>query len=306
MNFLLRKDEAEKTYRKVDDSYTKIEIDEMLNGDISKYITIQNIAPVTRDGKEKIIMLVVRPITSPINKTMKLGLLYQTNIAKQSSSVLITDKTTIEDIGTEGIKHGTVELKGSLMGPLVIDVSENEKHCLALKFYVQFEDSNGDTKTIYGPAYIYDYNTLLSQRNEMVTNTDVVKNLVEKNKSTNWTQLTLLSSTIVDVTNSKIEYKTVGNVISFHGKIKILESATSSSEYSISVTNTTFVPSWLTSSEYPYGTYVAGCPDLNGTDDVLTRMRISPTGTVEFLFSSLTHTKLATGQTYIFNFTYML
>lgn len=41
-------------------------------------------------------------------------------------------------------------------------------------------------------------------------------------------------------------------------------------------------------------------------DDVLTRIRITPSGTVEFLFSSLTHTELATGQTYIFNFTYMI
>ena len=153
MNFLLRKDEAEITYRKKDETYTKTEIDEMLNNDISKYVVIQNIAPVTRDGKEKIIMLIARSITSPINKNMKLGLLYQTNIAEQSSSVLITDKTTIEDIDTEGIKHGIVEFKGSLIGPLVIDVSENEKHYLALKFYVQFEDNNGDIKTILAKLF---------------------------------------------------------------------------------------------------------------------------------------------------------
>ena len=53
MNFLLRKDEAEKIYRGKDETYTKTEIDEILGNELDKYIVIQNIAPVEEDGKQK-------------------------------------------------------------------------------------------------------------------------------------------------------------------------------------------------------------------------------------------------------------
>ena len=56
MNFLLRKDEAEKIYRRKDETYTKTEIDEILGNELNKYIVIQNIAPVEEDGKQKIIL----------------------------------------------------------------------------------------------------------------------------------------------------------------------------------------------------------------------------------------------------------
>ena len=180
MNFLLRKDEAERTYRRKDESYTKVEIDEILGNELDKYIVIQNIAPVEEDGKQKIIIYVARASFATPKNSMKVGLLYQTNLTDKVNSVLINDKTTISDVDSTNIKNGVVSIGNSLNVPLSIDVSTNANHLLALKLYIQFNDEEGNTKTIYGPTYLYDYGVLLNQANKIAESTECYKNLNDK------------------------------------------------------------------------------------------------------------------------------
>lgn len=180
MNFLLRKDEAEKTYMKKEESYTKAEVDEILGNELDKYIVIQNIAPVEEDGKQKIILYVAQASFANPKDSMKVGLLYQTNLTDTVGSVLINDKTTISDADSVNIKHGVVNINNSLNVPLAIDVSTSENHLMACKLYVQFNNGEGNTKTIYGPAYIYSYGILLSQANRTIASTESYKNLNDK------------------------------------------------------------------------------------------------------------------------------
>lgn len=180
MNFLLRKDEAEKTYMKKKESYTKIEVDEILGNELDKYIVIQNIAPVEDDGKQSIILYVAQASFANPKDSMKVGLLYQTNLTDKVGSVLINDKTTISDADSINIKHGVVNINNLLNVPLAIDVSANKNHLLACKLYVQFNNEEGNTKTIYGPAYIYSYGILLSQANRTIASTECYKNLNNK------------------------------------------------------------------------------------------------------------------------------
>ena len=113
MNFLLRKDEAEKTYMKKEESYNKTEIDEILGNELNKYIVIQNIAPVEEDGKQKIILYVAQASFANPKDSMKVGFLYQTNLSDTVGSILINDKTTISDADSVNIKHGVVNINHS-------------------------------------------------------------------------------------------------------------------------------------------------------------------------------------------------
>lgn len=180
MNFLLRKDEAEKTYMKKEESYTKTEVDEILGNELDKYIVIQNIAPVEDDGKQRIILYVSQTSFATPKDSMKVGLLYQTNLTDTVNSILINDKTTISDADSVNIKHGVVNISSSSNVPLLIDVSASENHLLACKLYVQFNNEEGNTKTIYGPAYVYNYGVLLSQANRTIASTECYKNLNDK------------------------------------------------------------------------------------------------------------------------------
>ena len=198
MNFLLRKDEAEKIYRRKDETYTKTEIDEILGNELDKYIVIQNIAPVEEDGKQKIILYVTQASFANPKDSMKVGLLYQTNLADTVGSILINDKTTISDADSVNIKHGVVNINNSLNVPLAIDVSTSENHLMACKLYVQFNNGEGNTKTIYGPAYIYSYGILLSQANRTIASTECYKNLNNK-VSTIETNVNATSITVSDI-----------------------------------------------------------------------------------------------------------
>ena len=198
MNFLLRKDEAEKIYRRKDETYTKTEIDEILGNELDKYIAIQDIAPVEEDGKQKIIIYVAQASFATPKNSMKVGLLYQTNLTDTVGSILINDKTTISDADSVNIKHGVVNINNSLNVPLAIDVSTSENHLMACKLYVQFNNGEGNTKTIYGPAYIYDYGILLSQANRTIASTECYKNLNNK-VSTIETNVNATSITVSDI-----------------------------------------------------------------------------------------------------------
>ena len=198
MNFLLRKDEAEKIYRRKDETYTKTEIDEILGNELYKYIVIQNIAPVEEDGKQKIIIYVARASFATPKNSMKVGLLYQTNLADTVGSILINDKTTISDADSTNIKNDVVSIGNSFNVPLSIDVSTSENHLMACKLYVQFNNGEGNTKTIYGPAYIYSYGILLSQANRTIASTECYKNLNDK-VSTIETNVNATSITVSDI-----------------------------------------------------------------------------------------------------------
>lgn len=205
MNFLLRKDEAEKTYMKKEESYTKTEIDEILGNELDKYIVIQNIAPVEEDGKQKIILYVAKASFANPKDSMKVGLLYQTNLADTVGSILINDKTTISDADSVNIKHGVVNINNSLNVPLAIDVSTSENHLMACKLYVQFNDEQGNDRTIYGPAYIYDYGILLNQENRTIESTECYKSLNNKVSTVE----TNVNTTSITVSNIQSDIDTI-------------------------------------------------------------------------------------------------